>query len=276
MAETNNGWGVISEADVERIYVADDADGAQVRKGVVARAFIWLIDQIDRRVEPVVKVNGWRSAAYNREVGGDPGSNHISGTAVDINGHLHPYEILLPASQRGAAYRSGWSSAQVAEIRRILAESGGLFKWGLDFKSPWRDAMHFDISSDKRFADVVAFVDTIEEDDMLNPEQPIPVKGEAAKILGLKEQTLAGMLGYSSADYRQNRRDHAAVIAGQKRILAALGDPVDEAAIAAQIIAAISDDIEEAVQEAVASIPAADAEAIATATVDLLRKRLVS
>ncbi|GEA79928.1 M15 family metallopeptidase [Cellulomonas uda] len=167
MATTNNGWRIVEEHAVTRVYLADDGDGAQILTGDVARALGWLVEQIHTRVERVTKVNGWRSAAYNQQVGGAPGSNHMSGTAVDVNGHLHPYE----AGRRSAAYGTGgWGTEGVKRVRQILAEASGLFAWGLDYNPGWRDGMHFDIAKGKTSDDVARFVATLtpvpEEDTM--------------------------------------------------------------------------------------------------------------
>jgi len=270
---TNNGWPVVGESSVTRVHLADDPDGALVRSGDVAAALSWLVEQIHARVERVTKVNGWRSAAYNRQVGGARGSNHISGTALDVNGHLHPYE----AGRLNASYGTGgWGEGGVRTVRAILAEADGLFAWGLDFTPGWRDAMHFDIAKGKTAADVAALVARIEEDDdmPLDPEQRIPVKGEAAKVLGTTKLTLGGMLGYAAADYRQNRRDNAKVLLQIADLKRTLGQPIDTKALAAEVVEQLADDLEDTVREAVAA--GTDPSAIAVATVELLRKRLAS
>ncbi|UJP39320.1 M15 family metallopeptidase [Cellulomonas palmilytica] len=173
MATTNNDWRVVDEPAVTRVYLAADADGAQILTGDVAIALSWLVEQIHARVERVTKVNGWRSAAYNQQVGGAPGSNHMSGTAVDVNGHLHPYEAGKHSSTYGTG---GWGTEGVKKVRQILAEAGGLFAWGLDYNPGWRDAMHFDIAKGKTARDVARFVATLtpaheEDDDMPTPQE---------------------------------------------------------------------------------------------------------
>jgi hypothetical protein len=157
---TNNGWSAVTEAAVTRVYVAGDVNGCTFRSGDVATVFTWLFEQIDTRVEHVTMLNGWRSVAENTKDGGDPGSNHLSGTAGDVNGFKHPYEHLLPVGQRYGNYHSGWTNSQIAEIRKILAEAG-LFAWGLDYGSGWRDAMHFDLRSGTTAAQVRVFADKV-------------------------------------------------------------------------------------------------------------------
>jgi len=180
MTTTNNGWPVVASAAVTRVYLAADRDGVLVLRGDVERALSWLVREIHTRVEPVTVVNGWRSAADNARFGGAAGSNHMSGTAIDVNGGQHPYELHLPASQRGTRYRSGWTAAQVAAIRSILARADGLFAWGLDYPSGFRDAMHFDIAKGRTPADVARFVAAV-----TTPPAPEPVRGEDDETMRL-------------------------------------------------------------------------------------------
>ncbi len=153
---TMNGWPDAGDRDVTLIKVGSD-DGAHVRTGDVATAFVWLLEQIHARVEKVSVVNGHRTRAKNAQVGGAPSSNHISGTAVDVNGRTHPFEAHL----RGAPFTSGFTAAQEREIREILSEAGGLFRWGLDFPRGRRDAMHFELAGGTTPATVRAFVERV-------------------------------------------------------------------------------------------------------------------
>jgi|GEM_PF-5807990 len=259
VAATNNGWPVVGSTAVTRAYYAGDRDGALVLKGDVQTAFGWLVQQIHTRVEPVTVVNGWRSAADNVAAGGAAGSNHQSGTALDINGHLHPYEAKLPASQRGTHYRSGWNSSQIAAIHQILSESGGLFSWGLSYGSGFRDAMHFDITKGRTAADVAKFVATItKETDMpLTPADIDAVQAAALKgVYALFQQA-------ATRDTPTGRQFGDYVIA--------ILDPL----VTARTAAALD---EKALADALATrgVTGVDPAAVAKAVGDLLAKRLVS
>jgi hypothetical protein len=92
-----------------------------------------------RRVEPVVR-GDWHQADdwgynYRKNRNSDNLSCHASGTAIDYNATRHPN------GKRGT-----FAAAQVAEIRKILAEVGGVVRWGGDFKST-PDEMHFEINA---------------------------------------------------------------------------------------------------------------------------------
>ena len=259
MSTTNNGWPIVGSAAVTRVYLADARDGVLVLRGDVERALSWLVREIDTRVEPVTVVNGWRSAADNARYGGASGSNHMSGTAIDVNGGQHPYEVHLPSSQRGTRYRSGWTAAQVAAIRTILARADGLFAWGLDYPSGYRDAMHFDITKGKTAHDVARFVATITtEDDMpLTPADLDAVQASALKgVYALFQQAAA-------RDTPTGRQFGDFVIA--------ILDPL----ITARTAAALD---ERALAEALAArgVTGVDPAAVAKAVVDTMQKRLVA
>lgn len=80
-------------------------------------------------------------------VGTGDQSNHRSGTALDINGHLHPYEATTPAGQ----YADGFSPAQRDRVHAIAdsardASGHSIGRSGLDFARGKRDGMHLEIA----------------------------------------------------------------------------------------------------------------------------------
>lgn len=152
---TNNGWPIVDGDQVTRVYVGHDVDGCTFLSGDVAHLFAWFFDELHREVEPVTMLNGWRSRQYNAEHGGAVGSNHMSGTAGDVNGYKHPYEAHTKP------WSSGWTSAQQQQVRAIMASTGGLLAWGLDYAPGWRDAMHFDLTPYATPKRVRAFVATL-------------------------------------------------------------------------------------------------------------------
>lgn len=90
-------------------------------------------------------------------VGTGDQSNHRSGTALDINGHLHPYEATTPAG----SYADGFSQAQRDTVRAIAdsardASGHSIGRSGLDFARGKRDGMHLEIApgvSDRQIAE---------------------------------------------------------------------------------------------------------------------------
>lgn len=103
-----------------------------VRRGDVATVLFYIAEQFHHRVEKLVSPGCW-GYAYRKNRNANNLSCHASATAIDLNAPRHPN------GKRGT-----FSKAQVAEIRRILAEVGGIVRWGGDFTGT-PDEMHFEI-----------------------------------------------------------------------------------------------------------------------------------
>lgn len=92
----------------------------------------------------LVVIHAWRPAA--RIAGTSYYSNHGTGMAMDVMGHLHPYEYTAPKP-----YRDGFTNAQRAALRKIQSEvralAGGsnILRLGIDFSVGRRDGMHVEL-----------------------------------------------------------------------------------------------------------------------------------
>lgn len=80
------------------------------------------------------------------KVGTGDQSNHRSASAIDINGHLHPYEPTVTGT-----YSDGFTQDQRDLVRAIAAsarDDGGavIGRSGLDFAKGKRDGMHLEIA----------------------------------------------------------------------------------------------------------------------------------
>lgn len=62
-------------------------------------------------------------------------SNHLSGTAMDLNWSDHPFHVSY----------GGFTAAEIATVRRGLALFKGCIWWGQDWSSP-KDPMHFQLN----------------------------------------------------------------------------------------------------------------------------------
>lgn len=139
-----NGWSASKNpADfggLSKLTVATEGFAPGVRSGDVYVVLQYVAESLHRRVETVYK-KGWHEqddwGYYYRPNVNKPSelSCHSSGTAIDYNATRHPN------GKRGT-----FSAAQVAEIRKILAEVNNVVKWGGDF-SGTPDEMHFEICS---------------------------------------------------------------------------------------------------------------------------------
>jgi len=63
-------------------------------------------------------------------------SNHLSGTAMDLNWNSHPFQIA----------DAGFDQAKRAKVRELLNWYEGTIFWGNDWSDP-KDAMHFQLAS---------------------------------------------------------------------------------------------------------------------------------
>jgi len=142
MAEYSyNGWLASRNpkdfGGLARLTVAGEDFSPGVRAGDVHTVLQYVAEQLNARVEPVVRPD-WHQAddwgySYRTNRNANNLSCHASGTAFDYNATRHPNGV-----------RGTFSVAQVAEIRRILAEVNNVVKWGGDFSST-KDEMHFEI-----------------------------------------------------------------------------------------------------------------------------------
>lgn len=111
--------------------------GGGVKSGDVHTVLHYVASQVAERVEAPDTSLGCYGYAYRANVN-NPGvwSNHASGTAIDFNASLHG---------NGSAATSSWTSAQITEIHKILAEVNNVVRWGGDYNST-PDSMHFEIN----------------------------------------------------------------------------------------------------------------------------------
>lgn len=138
---TYNGWLQALPTQLARVHVGSRS--AQVRAGDVATVLGAFLADFAREVEPITTLYGWRSIADNDRAGGDERSTHLSGTALDINGRVHPWEKRTGTARYPD--RGGFTTKQLAALRKVLARYGGVIAWGGDYPRGIRDAMHYDI-----------------------------------------------------------------------------------------------------------------------------------
>lgn len=141
MATSYNGWPASSSASAIGINtrwepIPGHPFPGGIKGGDVEVVFNYLVRQLDARVEPIEEYRagdewGW----YYKYSANSPNllSCHSSGTAIDYNATQHPN------GRRGT-----WTSRQIAEIRKIQYELGGVIRWLYD-SSRTPDEMHFEI-----------------------------------------------------------------------------------------------------------------------------------
>lgn len=183
MALSGNGWPVSpsqSELGIETMVIGNAS--FPVRGGQVRQALEYVITQVHNRVEKANSTYGCWGYSYRMNVN-SPGvwSNHASATAIDYNATLHP---------NGVPTSSTFTAAQIAEIHQILAEVGGVVRWGGDYNGT-PDAMHFEIDVPPEALDVAI------------DENAIPINGEIKSIgaPSLEDPTKIPRLSENSVSY---------------------------------------------------------------------------
>jgi len=130
---SENGWRMVDQGSCVWVKVPGTSVSLQIREGQPAEILgAWAAD-FNAYVEPLRDPDSACWTATN-SVGT---SNHLSGTACDLNWNSHPFQVL----------NAGFSATQIATIREMLAFYEKTVWWGNDWDSP-KDAMHFQMGYD--------------------------------------------------------------------------------------------------------------------------------
>lgn len=143
MPTSYNGWPASRDLPLRPLVVAGEA----FVPGVLDDDDVWTVlnyvaTQMHERVEPIVR-DDWHQMddwgfSYRQTTNDSSLSCHASGTAIDYNATRHPF---------GVAASANFTAAQIAEVRKIVAEAG-VIVWGGDYR--YRpDAMHFEINGSR-------------------------------------------------------------------------------------------------------------------------------
>lgn len=125
---SENGWPMVDTGSCTWVTVPGTSVSLQIQNGqplAILRAFA---ADFNAYVEPLRDAD---SACWT-PTNSVSTSNHLSGTAMDLNWGSHPFRIL----------NAGFDSAKLATVRELLSFYEGCIFWGNDWQSP-KDAMHF-------------------------------------------------------------------------------------------------------------------------------------
>lgn len=133
---TENGWPMVNADKTVSVQVVPAAKKVPLLAGNVATILNAFIIAYNRDVEKInTQIWGW--SPYNDVWN----SNHMSGTAIDIEAPRYPW------GQRRM------TTATMAKVRKLLGQFDGVVFWGANWSYP--DEMHFQIGlppSDPRVA----------------------------------------------------------------------------------------------------------------------------
>jgi D-alanyl-D-alanine carboxypeptidase/Putative peptidoglycan binding domain len=143
MVSSQNGWAANDRAAIASFTVPGGK--VALRKGAAGSLLAWAATRWHNEVEPLVWPGNWGYA--ERPIRGATAlSNHASGTAIDLNAPKHPL---------ATDPRTNFSPAQIAAVRRIMADTGGVLRWGGDYTGR-KDGMHVEINDRLSEAQVAA------------------------------------------------------------------------------------------------------------------------
>lgn len=131
-AFSSNGWPMVNGDECTWVTVPGTSVSLQIQNGqplAILRAFA---ADFNAYVEPLRDPD---SACWT-PTNSVSTSNHLSGTAMDLNWESHPFQVA----------DAGFSAAQIATIKEIQAFYEGTVFWGNDWSDP-KDAMHFQLAS---------------------------------------------------------------------------------------------------------------------------------
>lgn len=127
---SENGWPMVDQDSCQWVTVPGTDVSLQIQMGqplILLRAFA---ADFNAYVEPLRDADSACWTATNSVAT----SNHLSGTALDLNWNSHPFQIL----------NAGFTSAQINTVRDLLDFYEDTIWWGNDWDSP-KDAMHFQV-----------------------------------------------------------------------------------------------------------------------------------
>ena len=129
---SSNGWPMVDEGSCTWVTVPGTNVSLQIQNGqplAILRAFA---ADFNAEVEPLRDPDSACWTAGNSV----STSNHLSGTAMDLNWDSHPFQVA----------DAGFDRAKIAKVRELLDWYEGTVFWGNDWTDP-KDAMHFQLAS---------------------------------------------------------------------------------------------------------------------------------
>lgn len=135
-SRSENGWRMIDIHECDRLPIPGTGLTLPFRKGdasVVMRGWLsWFNANVESLNNPGRGYTDEGSWTHVNDVGN---SNHLSGTAADLNWNDHAFRVSY----------SGFTNNEIARCREGLKLFRSCIWWGQDWNSP-KDAMHFQLN----------------------------------------------------------------------------------------------------------------------------------
>jgi hypothetical protein len=164
MPVSQNGYSANDRSIIRSALITGTDVKLAVRQGAAGDLLVYAATRWHREVEPLRGADGvldcWGYAPRAIRGSSTTLSNHASGTALDFRARTHPLG-------RAGTY----TAAQVAAIRRILADCRHALRWGGDYTGR-KDEMHVEVIVDEATCRTVLTTvkATPEEDTMPTPD----------------------------------------------------------------------------------------------------------
>lgn len=130
---SENGWPMVDEGSCTWVDIPGCDVSLEIQNGQPLQIMRAFAADFNAYVEPLRDAD---SACWTATNSVDT-SNHLSGTAMDLNWNSHPFQVA----------NAGFDAAKLARVRELLDFYEGTIYWGNDWTTP-KDAMHFQMGYD--------------------------------------------------------------------------------------------------------------------------------
>lgn len=140
---TENGWPACGPDQLDRSNVPGTTLALPLQRGIPSKIMKAFAADINQYVESLNNSRGYADEGGWTPTNSVATSNHLGGTAMDLNWSDHPLGVK----------DGGWGGSdiipgnQVPAVRELLAWYEGMIFWGNDWSSPI-DSMHFQMGYD--------------------------------------------------------------------------------------------------------------------------------
>jgi putative chitinase len=130
---SENGWPMVDEGSCTWVDIPGTSVTLEIQNGQPLQIMRAFAADFHAYIEPLRDPD---SACWT-PTNSVPTSNHLSGTAMDLNWDSHKFQVA----------DAGFDAAKLARVRALLDFYEGTIFWGNDWDSP-KDAMHFQMGYD--------------------------------------------------------------------------------------------------------------------------------
>lgn len=132
---SENGWRMCDHAECDTGPVPGTTLRLPIRRGTANIILKGWVAYFHREIESLNNARGFTDEGAWTPTNDVANSNHLSGTAVDLNWSDHPFRVSY----------AGFTQDEINRVRKGLQLFEGTIWWGQDWTSP-KDPMHFQLN----------------------------------------------------------------------------------------------------------------------------------